>query len=410
MNNNQRTTNQQMTANSLEAAFAVFNELSSSLDESYRDLEARVSELNRELAEVRNERSRELAEKEKLANRLSSLLAALPGGVVVMDQFQNIREANPQAHEMLANGQTLIGRNWRLLIKDAVKENVEVKRDLQLKNGKRISLCDRVLDADGNQVILLTDVTELYSLQEWVNREKRLSALGEMSARLAHQLRTPLSSALLYMSHFGHRPHAAKDENRIVGKVIDRLQHIESLIDGMLMFVRGNTKTSSVFSVQTLMAELLTTLSPELTRKGGVIDLKLPEDTINIMGNREALLSGLINIVENSIDLADQPRIEIELVQDVHQLQFFITDNGPGIDESIIDKIFDPFFTTKTEGTGLGLAIAAVIAREHGGGVDVENLIGGGARFCFRISRYEPAPNEESSDSDFNHQPDVVSL
>jgi two-component system, sensor histidine kinase FlrB len=391
MNMDSKAANQHLTVNSLEAAFEVFNELSSSLDQSYRGLETRVSELNMELARVRSERTRELAEKEKLANRLSSLLAVLPGGVVVIDHQQNIREANPEAGDLLLDGQSLIGRNWNDLLKDLVEEGAGLERDLQLKNGTRISLCDRVLDAEGHRVILFTDISELCSLQEWVNREKRLSALGEMSARLAHQLRTPLSSALLYMSHFGQGSNKIWEESRIVKKVIDRLQHIESLIDGMLMFVRGDTRTSVCFPVQSLISELTTTLRPQVNRKGGVLELKVPDEDITVRGNREALLSGLVNIVENAIGLADQPRIEIEVLDDTRYLQFLISDDGPGIDPGILDKIFDPFFTTRSDGTGLGLAIAAVIAREHGGDVQVQNLADGGTRFCFRISRYESA-------------------
>lgn len=392
------TINQHLTTNNLEAAFEIFNELSNSLGETYRGLEVRVSELTRELAQVRSERIRELAEKEKLANRLSSLLSVLPGGVIVVDQEQNIREANPEAKELLGTNESLIGKNWPDLIRNEIQGSADVKHDLQFKNGKRVSLCDRVLDAEGNQVILFTDVTELHSLQEWVSRDKRLTALGEMSARLAHQLRTPLSSALLYMSHLGGRKADKENRPRIVEKVIDRLQHIESLIDGMLMFVRGDTKTSSRFSAGTLMSELLTTVLPQAEKKGGRINVNLPEDEICITGNREALLSGLVNIVENSIGLADKPIIQIELKENSHHVEFRIDDNGPGIDQSIIDKIFDPFFTTRAGGTGLGLAIAAVIAREHGGDVEVKNLDAGGARFCFKISRYEPAPDAETAD------------
>ncbi len=380
------TTNQPLASENLAAAFEMFNQMSSSLGESYRGLENRVFELSEELAQVRSERTKELAEKEKLANRLSALLSVLPGGVVTVDKYGVVRDLNPEAVELLGVSKSLIGKNWPQILAELAMERDTVGHDYKFHNGKRVSVIDRILDAQGHQVILLTDVTELYTLQEWVNREKRLSALGEMSARLAHQLRTPLSSALLYTSHLSSEGQRGSNFDRITRKVIDRLHHIESLIDGMLMFVRGDTRNSSRFSAQVLMAELLTTVLPQAEARNGIVNMKLPGNDLWIKGNREALLSGLVNIIENSIQLTEQPIVEIELIETTDCYEFVVKDNGPGIPDAVIDKIFDPFFTTRTNGTGLGLAIAAVIAKEHGGDVTASNPAGGGALFRFSIA------------------------
>src|SRR6056297_1058652 len=98
---------QPLTQDELEEAFEVFSRVSLELDATYRDLQARVAGLTEELSRARSARLRELDEKERLANRLSSLVSALPGGLLIMDSQQRIRDANPEALQLL--GEPLLG-------------------------------------------------------------------------------------------------------------------------------------------------------------------------------------------------------------------------------------------------------------------------------------------------------------
>jgi two-component system sensor histidine kinase FlrB len=109
-----RTPVEQDSRQGIEQAFALFNQVSSQLSQSYSMLEARVSELKGELAVVSAQRIEELSEKERLANRLQNLLDLLPGGVIVIDGQGLVREANPAACELL--GEPLIGQLWRQVI------------------------------------------------------------------------------------------------------------------------------------------------------------------------------------------------------------------------------------------------------------------------------------------------------
>ena len=84
-----------LSVNELEEAFEVFSRVSHELDTTYRELESKVAALTAELTNTRSARLRELAEKERLANRLASLVSALPGGVLIVDSRQIIRDANP---------------------------------------------------------------------------------------------------------------------------------------------------------------------------------------------------------------------------------------------------------------------------------------------------------------------------
>lgn len=187
------------TRQGLEHAFSQFNQMSSQLTDSYSLLEARVSELKGELAVVSAQRMQELAEKERLANRLQNLLDLLPGGVIVIDDQGRVREANPAACDLL--GLPLEGELWREVITRCFAPREDDGHEVSLKDGRRLSIATRSLDAEPGQLVLLNDLTETRHLQDQLARHERLSSLGRMVASLAHQIRTPLSAALIYASH-----------------------------------------------------------------------------------------------------------------------------------------------------------------------------------------------------------------
>lgn len=374
-----------ISAHQLEEAFETFNRMSHQLGTSYRELEKRVTDLTEELTQTRSARLEELAEKERLANRLSDLLDTLPGGVIVLDDRDCILETNPEACEFL--GQPLIGINWLEVLRREAIQPLDQTQEICLSGYRRISLSDRVQDANGNQVILLTDITEAHELREWTNRDKRLSALGEMASRLAHQIRTPLSSALLYVSNISNTHSDQAAQTRIAMKVTDRLKHMERLVDSMLSFIRGGRTEFAAVSLLHILEELKHSIAPQIDARGGKLIFDLPEIDLIFQGNREALLSSLVNIAENAINIEQHPHIEVTVLEHDLWLEIHIKDHGPGIDENVLERIFDPFFTTRSQGNGLGLAVAAMTARAHGGDIKARNYPEGGAEFCFRLPK-----------------------
>ncbi len=199
----------------LEQAFALFNQMSSQLSESYSLLEERVTELKGQLALVSAQRMEELAEKERLANRLQSLLDLLPGGVIVIDAHGVVREANPAALGLL--GEPLVGMLWREVIARCFAPREDDGHEISLRDGRRLSIATRSLNGEPGQLILLNDLTDTRRLQEQLARHERLSALGRMVASLAHQIRTPLSAALLYAGHLSEQALPTDQQQRFAG-------------------------------------------------------------------------------------------------------------------------------------------------------------------------------------------------
>src|SRR5476649_214818 len=221
----------------LEQAFALFNQMSSQLTDSYSMLEARVTELKGELAVVSAQRMQELAEKERLANRLQNLLDLLPGGVIVIDAQGMVREANPAARDLL--GEPLEGELWRHVITRCFAPREDDGHEISLKDGRRLSIATRSLDAEPGQLVLLNDLTETRHLQGQLARHERLSSLGRMVASLAHQIRTPLSAALIYASHLTEQQLPMETQQRFAGRLKERLHELEHQVRDMLVFARG---------------------------------------------------------------------------------------------------------------------------------------------------------------------------
>lgn len=374
-----------MSADELGQAFDVFNRVSHELDTSYRELESQVAGLTRELTTARSARLLELAEKERLAHRLSSLISVLPGGVLIVDASQSIRDANPEALELL--GEPLIGLSWAQVLVRVEGIKKLSSRELELNTGKRVSVVSRSLGSTGDHVVLITDVSEIHRLQEQLGHKKRLIAMGEMAARVAHQIRTPLSSATLYLAQLARQDMAAQQRKKIALKVSDRLNQMGNLVDSMLSFVRGETPITEVVSLRDVMLDFESAILPQMEKSGSRASIPHLDDTLMIRGDAEELVGCLSNLAMNALESSDGA-VQLDLwvgALNSEWLQIKVRDNGPGISDEIMDRVFDPFFTTRALGTGLGLAVVAMSISNHGGEISVKNHPKGGAEFLITL-------------------------
>ncbi|MDP3815123.1 PAS domain-containing sensor histidine kinase [Pseudomonas sp.] len=359
----------------LEQAFALFNQMSTQLSTSYSMLEARVTELKGQLALVSAQRMQELAEKERLAHRLQSLLDLLPGGVIVIDGQGVVREANPVARNLL--GQPLVGMLWRQVIARNFAPREDDGHEISLKDGRRLSIATRSLHAEPGQLVLLTDLTETRRLQDQLSRHERLSALGRMVASLAHQIRTPLSAALLYASHLTEQELPVEQQQRFAGRLKERLYELEHQVRDMLIFARGELPLPDRLAPKALFDALRAAAEPH------VLDMQVRWQCDchdgELLCNRDTLVGSLLNLLENAIQAGGrEARLKVHLYRRGQALRLCISDNGPGIDPATLARLGEPFFTTKTTGTGLGLAVVKAVVRAHQGDVQLRSRPGRG--------------------------------
>ena len=368
----------------LEEAFGLFNRMSEQLSASYRLLEQRVAQLSAELVEARAARERSHDESTRLANRLQHLLSALPAGVVVLDILGRIQDHNPAAAELL--GLPLRGASWMEIISRAFDPRPRDGHEISLKDGRLVSVATRALDPEPGQLVLITDLTATRELQDALARNERLSAMGEMVASLAHQVRTPLATALLYASQLGRAALSDADRERMAERILERLRNLERQVSDMLLFARGGAAILEPLALAGLIDGLAQTLAPQLAASGCRLHIDNRAPDAVLAANREALTGALLNLLENAITVCSgSGEIVLEIESADAAIDIRVRDNGPGIAPEIAARVFEPFFTTRASGTGLGLAVVQAVAQAHGGTVWVESAPGEGATFGLRL-------------------------
>ncbi len=372
----------------LQDAFKAFNDLSSQLSSSYFALEEQVATLTEELVATKSERIRELQEKEQLAKRLESILQALPAGVIVLDGEGIIKSYNAIALELL--GEPLDQQSWNS-VSQRVFDIKNAQHEIALKNGRWVTLSTCPLGAEPGQIILLNDVTEQKVLQNNLSQQQRLVTMGQTAASLAHQIRTPLSSAILYSSNLKRQN--LNDDERVVlsEKLMARLRHLEHLVNDMLMYARGSNLSNTVFSLVDLVAELMQTIETHIDASHTHFEWENRIDgDVFLKGNRQMLISSLINLFVNAIQAMGENGILLLKTQlNGNNLILEIQDNGAGIKDENMNNVFEPFFTTRSDGTGLGLAVVRAVIHAHSGEISVAQVKPQGTVFSIEIPLFE---------------------
>ncbi|MFT6221726.1 MAG: two-component system sensor histidine kinase FlrB [Candidatus Endobugula sp.] len=355
------------TSISHKSSVDLFSDLSAQLTESYSLLEHRVADLTSELNTVSEQRIQELKDKEQVANRLEHLINFLPGGVVVLDHRGIIVEINPAAGDMLQKD--LRGQLWRDVIQQCFSPKSDDGHEVSNTQGQRINISTRSLGQDG-QIILLTDQSETRHLQAELSRHERLTALGKMVSTLAHQVRTPLSSAMLYGSHLLNETLSEQKRYEFTQKMVNRLHEMERQVRDMLLFVKAGMPLDDQLSVGELHALLFESTEMIFSHHSINCCWNVDKTCTKIMCNKDALIGAILNLVNNSVQaMGEGGELIINLIEKKpNHLIVSVIDNGSGIDEDVKSHVNDMFFTTKSQGTGIGLSVVNTVVKAHNNG------------------------------------------
>ncbi len=347
------------------------------LKQQLKETQQALEETRRQLDHAGKDRDREMAHGDLLAVRMRQLLDLIPAGVVLIDNHGRISLCNPAAEGLL--GTPLMGELWMQVIQRSFAPKSDDGHEISLKDGRRVSILTKAMADEPGQLVLLTDQTETRLLQARLSQYQRLSEMGRMMASLAHQIRTPLSAAMLYTSHLTANSITEAQRMKFAAKVKSRLTHLEQQVSDMLVFARGETKLEEYVTTDALLQAIDDALDVPLAQFDADCDLVNEAPGYQLQCNQDVLIGAILNLVNNGLQASGKQKtikIHISVVGDNLLLQ--VVDQGPGMDVELIRQAMQPFFTTKSHGTGLGLAVAQVVAKAHRGRFDIKSEPGQG--------------------------------
>ncbi|MBM7072215.1 ATP-binding protein [Shewanella sp. 202IG2-18] len=317
-----------------------------------------------------------------MSDRMERILEAMPSGVVILDRNGIVSQTNPVAISLL--GEPLEGQSWISIIQRSFAPQKDDGHEVSLKNGRRVKLAITPLEEQGGQLIVLTDLTETRQLQNNISHLQRLSALGKMVAKLAHQVRTPLSAAMLYATNLTNPKLPESSKSKFQMKLIDRLNQLERQVNDMLLMARGRQEQQGEETYLTdVISQVQADCEPILQKQNCKLTL-IDSSSSKLLANGNALGSAVNNLVMNSLE-AGATEVVVKASQSNAQLFLEVIDNGAGIDKNQEKQILEPFYTTKSQGTGLGLAVVQSVVMNHGGNLNLNCELGKGCHFVLNF-------------------------
>ncbi len=229
---------------------------------------------------------------------------------------------------------------------------------------------------------------------------RRLAALGQFAAAIAHDIRTPLTSISLNVQILRTKPELADPDLREhLDIALEELRRLDRSVAEILDFAKPIRLAAESVDVGDLIETCASTLSPVLHEKQIDLDVSAPEvdhDKLVVHGDAQRLRQVLVNLVGNAAE-ASSPGARVSLrasadgANGSSRVLIEVEDRGRGIDTDDLSRIFEPFFTTRPDGTGLGLAICHKVVRAHGGDILVRSALGEGSTFTIVLPGVLPA-------------------
>jgi signal transduction histidine kinase len=228
---------------------------------------------------------------------------------------------------------------------------------------------------------LKSQADQILEIEEQLRRADRLSALGELSAGMAHEIRNPLGSIRGTAEILKENVDVADPKYEFAEILVKEVDRLNRVLEDFLRFAKPAPVERDLFDVNEALSEVL-----DLTRQQALknrVEVSFDEGSLaDIPGDREQLKQAFLNLVLNALQIMPEGgRLMLSSVQDEKHVLITFRDTGPGIAPAEIQRIFNPFVTTRDEGTGLGLAITQRIIQGHAGRIDVESTYGKGAVF-----------------------------
>lgn len=360
---------------------------------AFHELTKQLKEKEKEL-----ERLKALAERraETVESYTENILQCVTNGVVTFDLNDVVTTMNRAASDILGiDRESAIGLSCRDVFKnEAICKAVADTRDMKKQVVRRETAVEvdkgslwlgfntaLLTDKSGETIgviLSFSDLTDVKRLQEQVELGERLTALGEMSAGIAHELRNPMAVISGYLNLLSRK--VDPDSRSVIGSIQAEIDGMNRIIGDLLAFARPASLNCVLVEISELLGGCVLSVL-NATGQDAKIKTEFQMDRATVSIDEGLMKQAFCNIIQNAVEaMPDGGTLTIE-VRLGRQLMIVIKDTGVGIPKERIKKVFLPFFTTKDKGTGLGLALAHKIILSHGGRIEVESEEGKGTVF-----------------------------
>lgn len=383
---------------SLEKAFAVFQQQSERLERTHLELQHKLETAQLSLEKKNIELAHRIDETEGIKSNLLGILESINDAVFLVSPTFSIKVANRAATELMGK----VGEKELFslpYIRAAILDAKQTKdQDIEITIGEEecIFLLSIIHITEHNQVsdtvISLKDVTEQRKLQKVAARNDRMVALGQVTASVAHEIRNPLAAiegfATLLTRDLANDPAAL----RLASKTVYAARQLNSVVSNMLSYTRDVVIHTAPQDINKSVHEALELVSPQAKDQKIEIELQLSETPVVADIDLVQFNQIVINLVTNALEACPFDRlgrIIIKTYATKHFVCLEVIDNGDGIPLARKQKIFDPFYSKKEGGVGLGLSLCRRIIDAHHGTIFENGIENEGACFTVKLNKLE---------------------
>ena len=364
---------------------------------AFQEVTRQLKDKEREL-----ERLRALAEQraENVESYTENILQCVTSGVITFDGNGLAASMNRAAEEILGMepgsglGKTceeIFGNGATCrLVRETLEKSVLSRRmeSELLRKGERMWLgfnTALLKDRQGKSlgvILSFSDLTEVKRLQEQVELKERLTALGEMSAGIAHELRNPMAVIAGYLNLLAKKQDDAGQA--VIKDIQAEISGMNRIISDLLTFARSTPLNRTGVDMRLLLEFCIETVL-QARSAGPPISTMLDMEAVTAPVDEVLMRQALGNLLQNAVEAMPDGGTLSVTMRAGRELTVAIGDTGPGIPPEHVKKVFLPFFTTKDSGVGMGLALTHKVVTAHGGRIDVESSSEKGTTFTITL-------------------------
>lgn len=343
-------------------------------------------------------------------DRLRAIVDAAVDGIIAIDTAGTILELNPAALKIFGyEAHELLGKNVKVLMPQPFRDEHDGYVDRYLRTGERriigigrevrgrrkdgsvfpqsLGVAEATLGGKRVFTGIVRDLGLLREAEERAHQAEQLAALSTITAGIAHDVGTPMTTIMGYAELLEMSAPDAKSRNR-AHHIVDQVRRVTDLLQTLLNIARPRRAEPEKIGVADVLDHSVDFFREKLKGRGIVVEREYAARP-TVVADRDRLEQVFLNLIVNAADAMPSGgtlSVRIER-QDPEFVEIAIEDTGVGIAPRELERIFDAFYTTKErgKGTGLGLLVSQRIIREHGGTLRVESEVGKGTRFTLTL-------------------------